>query len=415
MSKDDRILLRMCKMSGREMDFIREAFEEEWVVPLGPNVTGFEKDLKAFLHSDGEVVALVSGTSALHLALLGCGVGPGDEVMVQSFSFSATANPIVYAGGVPVFVDSEEETWNMDPGLLDRAIAERERFTGKRPKAILPCYLYGMPAKIDEIREVAARWEIPLVEDAAEALGSRYDGRFCGTFGRYGALSFNGNKMITTSGGGALVCARAEDARKALYLATQAREGYPYYHHTDIGFNYRLSNISAGIGRGQMTVIEDYLRHHRHRQTYYAEHLADVAGITIHGNPSERFDSNFWLTTALLDEEARVEGRERAYSHAGSGTVGSTAGVTGNDSSLHTDCEPDADVEALRLAMADARIETRPLWKPLHRQPVFASSPAYVNGVSERLFRRGICLPSGPWVTDEDADRVIDVIRQNVK
>lgn len=407
---DNRILLRMCRMSGHEMRFIQEAFDGEWVVPLGPNVKGFEEDLERFLGHDRHVVALSSGTSALHLGLLGLGVGEGDEVMVQSMTFSASVNPVRYVGAIPVMVDSEPGTWNMDPALLDQAIAERVEATGRRPKAIIAVCLYGMPLDYDRLLEVAAKWDIPILEDAAEAFGSAYSGRRCGTFGRFGVLSFNGNKMITTSGGGALVCPDEEAARKTMYYATQARLGYAYYQHTEIGYNYRMSNISAGIGRGQMIVAEDYIAHHRHRQRYYRDHLREQ-GIILHENPDFRFDSNFWLCTALIDPDLKVKGQEDAYSTAITSTVGGAGGVTGQGADIHTDCEPNENVEALRLGLAKLGIETRPLWKPMHRQPVFAEYPAFVNGVSESLFRRGICLPSGPYVSDRDADRVIESIQ----
>lgn len=401
----------MCRMSGHEMRFINEAFEEEWVVPLGPNVAGFEKDLEKFLGEDRQVVALSSGTAALHLGLIGLGVKEGDEVIVQSMTFSASVNPVRYVGAVPVMVDSEPDTWNMDPDLLDEVIADRIRITGVKPKAIIAVCLYGMPLKYDRILEIARKWDIPILEDAAEAFGSSFDHRRCGTFGHFGALSFNGNKMITTSGGGALVCPDKESAKKIMYFATQARLGYAYYQHVDIGYNYRMSNISAGIGRGQMIVAEEYIAHHRHRLKYYKEHLGSVEGITIHDNPDERFDSNFWLSTALIDPELKIKGEEKAYSAAITSTVGGAGGVTGKGEDIHTDCEPNPNVEALRLALSEQGIETRPLWKPMHRQPVFSGFPAYTNGVSESLFHRGICLPSGPYVTDSDADRVIDSIK----
>lgn len=408
---DNRILLRMCRMSGHEMRFITEAFEGEWVVPLGPNVAGFEKDLQKFLGGERQVVALSSGTAALHLALLGLGVGEGDEVIVQSMTFSASVNPVRYVGAIPVMVDSEKDTWNMDPDLLDHAIEERLRLTGRKPKAIVAVCLYGMPLKYDRISEVAQKWDIPVLEDAAEAFGSSFEGRKCGTFGRFGVLSFNGNKMITTSGGGALVCPDEASARKTMYYATQARLGYAYYQHEDIGYNYRMSNISAGIGRGQMYVADEYIAHHRHRQKYYLKHLGVIDGIEVHDNPDGRFDSNFWLSTALIDPSLRIKGQEKAYSTPITSTVGGAGGVTGQGASIHTDCEPNANVEALRLGLAERGIETRPLWKPMHRQPVFSGFPAYTNGESENLFHRGICLPSGPYVTDEDADRVIESIK----
>lgn len=407
---DDRILLRMCKMSGHELPFIQEAFEGEWVVPLGPNVTGFEKDLEKFLGTDKKVVALSSGTAALHLGLLGLGVEPGDEVMVQSMTFSASVNPVRYVGAIPVMVDSESESWNMDPILLDNAIADRVKLTGKKPKAIIVVSLYGMPADYDRILEVACKWNIPVLEDAAEAFGSSFDGQKCGTFGSFGVLSFNGNKMITTSGGGALVCPDEKSARKAMYYATQARLGYAYYQHEEVGYNYRMSNISAGIGRGQMMVADEYIAHHRHRQQYYRDHL-DIEGISLHENPGVKFDSNFWLCTVLVDEALKVKGEDRAYSVAITSTVGGAGGVTGFGNSIHTDCEPNRNVEALRLGLAEKGIESRPLWKPMHKQPVFAKFPSYINGISESLFHRGLCLPSGPYVTDKDADRVIEEIK----
>ena len=401
----------MCKMSGHEIGFINEAFEGEWVVPLGPNVTGFEKDLESFLGCGRHVVALSSGTAALHLGLICLGVGEGDEVMVQSMTFSASVNPVRYVGAVPVMVDSEAGSWNMDPDLLDAAIADRVAKTGKTPKAIVVVCLYGMPADYDRILAVASKWNIPVLEDAAEAFGSSFGGRRCGTFGHYGVLSFNGNKMITTSGGGALVCPDRESARKAMYYATQARLGYAYYQHEEVGYNYRMSNICAGIGRGQMMVAEEYIAHHRHRQAYYREALRDVAGVTLHENPDSRYDSNFWLCTILVDENVKVKGEENAYSEAISSTVGGAGGVTEKGSGIHTDCEPNPNIEALRLGLAAEGIESRPLWKPMHRQPVFSGFPSYVSGVSEDLFHKGLCLPSGPYVSDSDADRVVAAIK----
>ncbi|MDE6378944.1 MAG: aminotransferase class I/II-fold pyridoxal phosphate-dependent enzyme [Muribaculaceae bacterium] len=409
---DNRILLRMCRMSGHEMRFIQEAFEGEWVVPLGPNVRGFEADLERFLGCGRKVVALSSGTAALHLGLIGLGVEAGDEVMVQSMTFSASVNPVRYVGAIPVMVDSEPDTWNIAPDLLDIAIADRIKKTGRKPKAIVVVCLYGMPANYTRLFEVAEKWDIPILEDAAEAFGSSFEGRRCGTFGRFGVLSFNGNKMITTSGGGALVCPDEEAARKIMYYATQARLGYAYYQHEEIGYNYRMSNISAGIGRGQMIVAEDYIAHHRHRQEYYVEKFRDTEGITMHCNPDTRFDSNFWLCTAIIDPELRIKGEDNAYKSAITSTVGGAGGVTGKGSEIHTDCEPNTNVEALRLGLADVGIESRPLWKPMHKQPVFSEFPSYENGVSESLFHKGICLPSGPYVTDTDADRVVESIKQ---
>lgn len=420
-------MLCLAHMSGREMDFIREAFEQNWVVPMGPNVNGFESDLECFVNRRGpgadgrpqtpldkKVCCLSAGTAAVHLALLGCGVGPGDEVIVQSFTFCASSHPVTYLGATPVFVDSERQTWNMDPELLEEAIKDRIARTGSKPKAIVPVALYGMPYQVDRIMEVAGRYGIPVVEDAAEGMGSCFDGQVLGTFGRYGVLSFNGNKMITTSGGGALICNDAESAREILYYATQAREAYPYYQHTDIGYNYRMSNICAGIGRGQMTVIDEHIAHHKHVQALYRELLADVEGVTLHDNPSPRYDSNFWLCTVTLDPSLKVKGQEDAYAAALSGAVGGAAGVVHAAKTPTTDCQPNANVEAMRMALDAANIEARPLWKPMHRQPVYASNPAYVNGVSESLFHVGLCLPAGPWVSDDDVRRIVDTIRDAI-
>ena len=394
------------------MRYIQEAFDTNWVVPLGPNVNGFEEDLKQFVGGDKEVVALSAGTAAVHLALLACGVGPGDEVLVQSFTFCASSHPVTYLGATPVFVDSEAETWNMDPVLLEEAIQDRIRVTGKKPKAIVPVYLYGMPARIDEIMTVADRYDIPVIEDAAEGLGSRFDGKVCGTFGRYGVLSFNGNKMITTSGGGALICPDPAAKQKIMFYATQARESYPYYQHEEIGYNYRMSNICAGIGRGQMTVLEEHIAHHQHICRLYKSLLEDVKGITLHENPSPRYESNYWLNTILLDPDLRVKGEEHAYETVIQGAVGGAAGVTHQSGSSHTDCEPNRNVEAMRMGLDAAGIESRPLWKPMHRQPVYKNNPAYVNGVSEALFKQGLCLPSGPCVTDEEVRYIVERIQE---
>ncbi len=417
----ERILLCLAHMSGREMDFINEAFASNWVVPLGPNVNGFEADLQDFVNRregqpslDKSVVALSSGTAAVHLALIACGVGPGDDVIVQSFTFCASTNPVAYLGATPVLVDSEPETWNMDPALLEKAIVERMATTGRKPKAIVPVALYGMPYKVDEIMEIARRYDIPVVEDAAEGFGSRFDGQVLGTFGRYGVLSFNGNKMITTSGGGALICEDAKSAREILWLATQARESYPYYQHETIGYNYRMSNICAGIGRGQMTIVEEHLAHHRHVQQLYAELFKDVEGITLHKNPSPRFDSNFWLCAITLDPSLKVKGEENAYKQVIKGAVGGAAGVVHAVSTAVTDCQPNANVEAMRMALDAANVEARPLWKPMHKQPVFRNAPAFVNGVSEELFFKGLCLPAGPYVKDDDVRYIVDVIKENI-
>lgn len=407
-----RIYLCLAHMGGMEMKYIQEAFDTNWVVPLGPNVNGFEEDLKRFMGGEKEVVALSAGTAAVHLALLACGVGPGDEVLVQSFTFCASANPVAYLGAIPVFVDSEPDTWNMDPVLLERAINDRLSVTGKKPKAIVPVYLYGMPAKLDEIMAVAAKYDIPVVEDAAEGFGSRFDGKMCGTFGRYGVLSFNGNKMITTSGGGALICPDEEAKRKIMFYATQARESYPYYQHEEIGYNYRMSNICAGIGRGQMEVADSHIEHHKHVSRLYKELLADVKGIELHENPSTRYDSNYWLNTITLDAGLHVKDEDRAYEMPVQGAVGGAAGVTRHSLELHTDCEPNNNVEAMRMGLDAAGIESRPLWKPMHLQPVYRNNPSYVNGVSEDLFRRGLCLPSGPCVTDEDVTYIVSKIKE---
>ena len=410
----NRIYLCLAHMSGEEQKYIKEAFDTNWVVPLGPNVNGFEEDLKTFVGENKEIVALASGTSAVHLALLACGVGPGDEVLVQSFTFCASSHPVTYLGATPVFVDSERDSWNIDPELLEFAINDRIAKTGKKPKAIVPVALYGMPYRIDEIMSIATRYDIPVIEDAAEGFGSRFDGHVLGTFGRYGVLSFNGNKMITTSGGGALICPDAETKREIMYYATQAREAYPYYQHEHIGYNYRMSNICAGIGRGQMTVAEAHIAHHKHVCELYKELLSDVDGITLHENPSPRYDSNYWLNTIILDPELHVKGEEHAYEVAVEGAVGGAAGVTHAARTLHTDCEPNRNVEAMRMALDTANIESRPLWKPMHKQPVYANNPAYVNGVSEELFKKGMCLPSGPYVTDDDVKYIVEQIKANI-
>ena len=401
-------------MSGKEMDYIKEAFDTNWVVPLGPNVNGFEKDLEEFVGEGKRVVALSSGTSAVHLSLIACGVGAGDEVMVQSFTFCASSNPVKYLGATPVFVDSERDTWNMDPQLLDEAIADRVAKTGRKPKAIIVVYLYGMPAKISELLAVADKWNIPVIEDAAEGFGSSYKGQICGTFGRYGVLSFNGNKMITTSGGGALICPDDKAWNEIMFLATQARESYPYYQHEHIGYNYRLSNVCAGIGRGQMTVVSEHIAHHRHVHELYKQLFANVEGITVHDNAASDINSNFWLCTILLDEHLHVEGEEDVYAEVVSGAVGGAAGVTHAAKSAHTKLEPNRNVEAMRIALDKANVEARPLWKPMHRQPVYSDCPCYANGVSESLFKCGLCLPSGPCVSDEDVTYIVDVIKRAI-
>lgn len=409
-----RIYLCLAHMSGQEQKYIKEAFDTNWVVPLGPNVNAFEQDLEAFVGEGKKVVALSSGTAAVHLALLACGVGRGDEVICQSFTFCASCHPITYLGATPILVDSEPDTWNMSPILLEEAIQDRIAQTGKKPKAIVMVYLYGMPAMIEEIFAVAEKYGIPVIEDAAEGLGSRYNGQVCGTFGAYGVLSFNGNKMITTSGGGALICPNDQAKQEIMFYATQAREAYPYYQHEKIGYNYRMSNICAGIGRGQMTVLDAHIAHHRHLQALYKDLLKDVQGITIHENPSTRFDSNFWLVTILLDSDLRIKGEEHAYESTIQGAVGGAAGVTHAASNPHTDCEPSKNVEALRIALDAAGIESRPLWKPMHLQPVYKHNPCYTDGTSERLFKRGLCLPAGPYVSDQDVAYIVQTIKDSI-
>lgn len=371
-----KIWLSLAHMGGHEQDFIKEAFDTNWVVPLGPNVNAFEAALSAYLGENRHIVALSAGTAALHLGLVQLGVSAGDEVICQSFTFAASANPVVYCGGVPVFVDSEEDTWNMDPVLLEKAILDRKAKTGKFPKAIIPVHLYGMPAKMDEICAVAEKYGIPVLEDAAEALGAEYKGRKCGTFGEFAALSFNGNKIITTSGGGALICRTEEQAKRTMFYATQARENRPYYQHEKIGYNYRMSNICAGIGRGQMKVLDAHVARRREIHTLYTRLLAGTPGITVKQAPSEDFDSNFWLTCILVDPE-----------------------------------KYGMDYEALRQKFDAANIETRPLWKPMHMQPVYADAPFYGNGTAEKIFSQGLCLPSGSSLTDEDIARVVEILK----
>ncbi|RGT91429.1 aminotransferase class I/II-fold pyridoxal phosphate-dependent enzyme [Parabacteroides distasonis] len=409
------IYLCLAHMSGKEQMYIKEAFDTNWVVPLGPNVNGFEKDLETFVGEDKRVVVLSAGTAAVHLALLACGVGAGDEVLVQSFTFCASSHPITYLGATPVFVDSEPYTWNMDPELLEEAIKDRIRKAGKKPKAIIPVALYGMPYDCDRIMEVANRYDIPVIEDAAEGFGSKYKGQVLGTFGCYGVLSFNGNKMITTSGGGALICPDAEQWQRVMWYATQARESYPYYQHEEIGYNYRMSNICAGIGRGQMTVANDHIAHHKHVQALYENLLADVEGITVHRQPEGGdYDSNFWLSTITLDEHLKVRGQENAYQQVITGAVGGAAGVIHTAKATTTDCQPNDNVEAMRMALDQAGVEARPVWKPMHKQPVYKDAPAYVNGVSEAIFKVGMCLPAGPYVTDEDVAYIVDCIKKNI-
>ena len=411
-----RIYLCLAHMSeaGLEQKYIKEAFDTNWVVPLGPNVNGFEKDLEEFVGQNKRVVALSAGTAAVHLALIAAGVKAGDEVIVQSFTFCASSHPITYLGATPVFVDSEKDSWNMDPELMEEAIKDRIAKTGRKPAAIIPVALYGMPYQIDRIMEIANRYDIPVIEDAAEGFGSRWNGQVLGTFGKSGVLSFNGNKMITTSGGGALITANEEEWREIMMYATQYRESYPYYQHEKIGFNYRMSNICAGIGRGQMTVVNDHIAHHKHVQALYEELLKDVPGIKVHGNPDSRYDSNFWLCTMTIDPEVRIKGQENAYKTIVTGAVGGAAGVIHAAESAHTECEPNDNVEALRVIMDQAQIEARPLWKPMHKQSCYKDAPAYVNGVSEALFKVGMCLPAGPYVSDDDIHYIVDTIKNAI-
>lgn len=411
----NRILLCLAHMSGKEQEYIDQAFRDNWVVPLGPNVNGFEDDLKQFCGGDKEIVALSAGTAAVHLSLIAVGVKPGDEVLCQSFTFCASCHPITYLGAKPVLVDSEPDTWNMSSELLEEAINDRIAKTGCKPKAIMLVYLYGMPAKIDEILAIGRKYDIPVIEDAAEGMGSKYKGRVCGTLGAYGILSFNGNKMITTSGGGALIVPDAEAKKRIMFFATQAREAYPYYQHEEIGYNYRMSNICAGIGRGQMTIIDEHIAHHRHIASLYEEAFKDIDGITYHAEPKGAgMESNYWLSTIVLDENLKIKGEDQAYAEAVKGAVGGAAGVVHGGGSIHTDCEPNVNVEAMRLYLDAAGIESRPLWKPMHKQPVYKDVPAYVNGVSEELFSRGLCLPSGPMVTDEQVAYIVEKIKEAI-
>lgn len=382
MKVNNRIHLCLAKMSptGMEQRYIQEAFNTNWVAPLGPNVDAFEKALEDYFNeNDNEnekqqkrhVAALSSCTAAIHIALLLLDVKPGDEVICQSFSFCASSNPVVYCGAKPVFVDSDEETWNMSPVLLEEAIKDRIAKTGRKPKAIIAVDLYGMPTQWEEIATISQKYGIPVIEDAANALGSTYKGKPCGTFGDIATLSFNGNKMITTSGGGAIICKDLETKRKAIFFATQAKEPHLHYEHETIGYNYRMSNICAGIGRGQMTVLEKHINHHKHVHVLYKELLKDVV---VQDNPNADYDSNFWLSTILFNKEL--------------------------------------DTEAFCLKLDKAGIEARPLWKPMHLQPVYKDALTYANGVSEKLYKTGICLPSGPWVSDEDVKYIVDTIKK---
>ena len=418
---DKRIYLCLAHMSeeGLEQKYIKEAFDTNWVAPLGLNVNAFEQELERFVCSGSEtltkqVVALSSGTAAVHLALLACGVGLGDEVIVQSFTFCASSHPITYLGATPVFVDSEKDSWNMDLELMEEAILDRKRKTGRYPKAIVPVALYGMPYNIDRIMEIANKYDIPVIEDAAEGFGSRWNGRVLGTFGKFGVLSFNGNKMITTSGGGALICETSEDKNKIMWYSTQARESYPYYQHEAIGYNYRLSNVCAGIGRGQLTVADEHIAHHKKIKNLYKELFADVPGIEVHDNPDERYDSNFWLVTLTIDPALKIKGQENAYKTVVKGAIGGAPGVVRATDNPHTDCEPNDNVEALRMVLDEADVEARPLWKPMHKQPVYKNAPAYVNGVSEHFFKVGLCVPSGPCVTEDQVRYIVDSIKNAI-
>ena len=451
MSERKMIYLCLAHMSedGMEQRYVKEAFDTNWVVPMGPNVNAFEEDLRHFVtrtektegaegtELDRTVVCLSAGTAAVHLALIGCGVKAGDEVLVQSFTFCASSHPITYLGAKPVFVGSEAETWNMDPELLEAAIIDRKAKTGRYPKAIVPVALYGMPYRIDEIMAIADKYGIPVIEDAAEGMGSRFNGQVLGTFGKYGVLSFNGNKMITTSGGGALICRSREEANEIMWYATQARDAYPYYQHSAVGYNYRMSNVCAGIGRGQMTVLDEHIAHHKHVQALYEELLKDVKGIHMHRQPADpRFDANFWLCAATIDPDVRVKGQENAYKEVVKTAVGGAAGVIHAVDSATTDCQPNNNVEALRVFMLERKVECRPLWKPMHKQPVYRgeveklqveqltggieciasdASVAYTRGVEEALFKVGMCLPAGPYVTDDDVRYIVETIKNAIE
>lgn len=373
---NSKIWLSSPHMGGNELKYIHEAFDANWVAPLGPNVDGFEKDIEKFLNEDVKVAALSAGTAAIHLALIECGVGYGDEVLCQTMTFSATANPIAYQGATPVFIDSEVDTWNLCPIALEEAIQDRIA-KGKKPKAILAVHLYGMPYKVDEVSAIAEKYDIPVIEDAAEGLGSKFKGKSAGTFGRFGVLSFNGNKIITTSGGGALVSHTQEDKDKAVFLATQARDNAPHYQHSHIGYNYRMSNISAGIGRGQMEVLQDRVDARRAMNQFYQDLFADIDGVTVFIEPTSDYYSNHWLSAITID--SKIAGKTR---------------------------------EDLRLALLEDNIESRPLWKPMHLQPVFADAPYYGGKVAEELFDNGLCLPSGSNLIDEERTRIAQKIKE---
>lgn len=410
--REKRILLCLAHMSGNEMKYIQEAFDTNWIAPLGPNVNGFEKDLEEFVGQNKRVVALSSGTAAVHLGLLACGVGPGDEVCVQSFTFCASAHPVTYLGATPVFIDSEDASWNMDPRLLEEAILDRKMKTGKYPKAIVPVALYGMPYQCDKIMAISKKYDIPVVEDAAEGFGSRWNGQILGTFGKYGVMSFNGNKMITTSGGGALITGSEEEWKEIMMYATQYREPYPYYQHEKIGYNYRMSNIVAGIGRGQMTVAKEHIAHHKKLAALYKRLFSNIPGICFHENPDSCCDSNYWLCTISVAPSVRIKGQKDSIRKVESSTAGSASGAVLADPS---DCQPNDNVEAIRIGLDQLNIETRPLWKPMHMQPVYKNAPAYINGISEALFRSGLCLPSGPCVSEDDVSFIVEAINSMIE
>ena len=455
---EDRKTIYLClahmSEEGLEQKYVKEAFDTNWIVPLGPNVNAFEADLEAFVNElspnslsqqnnaeailDRRVVCLSAGTAAVHLALVACGVKPGDEVCVQSFTFCASSHPITYLGAKPVFIDSEPDSWNMDPDLLEKAIIDRIAKTGKKPKAIIPVALYGMPYNCDKIMAIAEKYNIPVIEDAAEGFGSRFNGRVLGTFGKFGVLSFNGTKMITTSGGGALICVDDESKNNIMWYATQARDAYPYYQHTAIGYNYRMSNVCAGIGRGQMSVANAHIAHHKHVQELYRQLFKDIDGITLHEAPNADYDSNYWLCTATIDPKIRIKGQENVYQEVIKTAVGGAAGVIHQVESAVTDCQPNDNVEPLRIFMLNKRVECRPLWKPMHKQPIYCNGSkalchgslvngreycveegpnmvAFVNGISEGLFKIGVCLPAGPMVTDDDVRYIVDCIRDAIE
>ena len=423
MKKDEERTARLQELGYTELRFtneqvlceidnvIKEIIQVAQSLPLGGDLEEAGGDLELAR----KVVCLSAGTAAVHLALIGCGVKAGDEVLVQSFTFCASSHPITYLGAKPIFIGSEGETWNMDPALLEKAIIDRKEKTGKYPKAIVPVALYGMPYRIDEIMTIADKYGIPVIEDAAEGMGSRFNGQVLGTFGKYGVLSFNGNKMITTSGGGALICRNTVEANEIMWYATQARDAYPYYQHSAIGYNYRMSNVCAGIGRGQMTVLNDHIAHHKHVQSLYEELLKEVPGVHIHKQPADpRYDANFWLCAATLDADVKIQGQENAYKEVIKTAVGGAAGVIHAVDSAVTDCQPNDNVEALRVFMLGKKVECRPVWKPMHKQPVYKGAPVYTNGIEEEIFKVGFCLPAGPWVTDDDVRYIVESIKEAI-